>query len=463
MHINQLPQLVVGGDREVPLLDGRTRRYINLDNAASTPVLQPILDGVLHFMPWYSSIHRGAGFKSQLSTWAYEKTRDLMAKFLGAEPSERVVIYGKNTTEAINLLCRRFPFRDGDVLLTTQMEHHSNDLPWRRRVRIARLPVDDNGAVPLELFATALQQHHGRVRLVAVTGSANVTGILNPIYDIARLAHENGAEIFVDAAQLAPHRAIRMGSRGQPDCIDYLALSAHKMYAPFGTGVLIGWHETFENGDPDYVGGGTVLIVTENEVVWDHSPDRDEAGSPNVVGAVALGLATRLLARVSMQEITNHETQLTTRLLDGMKKIPGVIIYGLPTVDPQKRLGVMVFNLKGEHHAKVAAILGFEAGIAVRNGCFCAQPYLTRLLGFSQDQIAAAAKRIKAGDRGNLPGMVRVSLGCYNTLEEVNAFLETMEMIAQGEYKGVYELDAQRGEYWPKGFKPDYADFFAFA
>lgn len=463
MHVDDLPQLVVGGDRQVPLLDGRWQRYINLDNAASTPALRPVLRGINHFMEWYCSVHRGSGFKSQVSTWAYEKSRELVTDFLGGDVNERVVIYGKNTTEAVNKLARRYPFRDGDILLTTDMEHHSNDLPWRSRVRIERLLCDETGAVHMQAFADALKNHRGCVRLVAVTGASNVTGILNPIADIARLAHAAGAEIFVDAAQLAAHRQIRIGKRGQDDCIDYLALSAHKMYAPFGTGALIGWKEVFNDGAPDMVGGGTVWLVTPDDVIWRESPDRDEAGSPNVVGAVALALAAHFLLRLGMPALVEHESKLTAHMLAGMREIPGIRIYGPLSADPNARLGVIAFNIQDEPHGRVAAVLACEAGVAVRNGCFCAHPYIKKLLGITAPEMRDLEDRVRRGDYANLPGAVRISFGGYNTMAEVDHTLAALRQIASHSYAGEYVADERYGEYWPKNYHPDYSDFFSFA
>ncbi|MFQ5709567.1 MAG: aminotransferase class V-fold PLP-dependent enzyme [bacterium] len=453
---------VIGSDLEVPLLDTTRCRYVNFDNAASTPVLKTVQDGVNRFLQWYSSIHRGAGFKSQLATWAYEEARHLLVEFLGGEGDERVVIFGKNTTEAINKLANRYPFKKDEILLSTVMEHHSNDLPWRRHVPIKKIEVDDFGRVDLEQFERALKEGGGRIPLVAVSGASNVTGIINPVYEIAQLAHEHGAELFVDAAQLAPHRKINMRRRGDLEAIDYLALSAHKMYAPYGTGALIGWPQVFEQGDPDYSGGGTVQVVTDEEVLWRTPPDKEEAGSPNVVGAVALGLSVRALQGTGMDSIAKHESILTDRLLQGLRKNQAIEVYGPPEADVDSRLGVVSLNVKDMYHAKTAAILGCEFGIGVRNGCFCAHPYIKRLLKLDARDSEKFVNNIKRGVRVNLPGMVRISFGVYNTVEEVDYVLESLRKVSEGKYRGDYVLDSTLGEYWPKGFSPSYRDYFTF-
>ncbi|MDQ7065756.1 MAG: aminotransferase class V-fold PLP-dependent enzyme [candidate division KSB1 bacterium] len=452
----------VGQDLEVPLLDGTYRRYINFDNAASTPVLEPVWQGVQKFMQWYSSIHRGAGFKSQLSTWAYEKSREVLCDFLGADASERVVIFGRHTTDAINKLANRYPFQQGDVLITTIMEHHANDLPWRGKAEIVRIKSDEKSPIRPEVLEQALKENQGRCKLVAITGASNVTGLINPIYELAKVTHRYGAEIMVDAAQLAPHRQIHMGRRGDEEAIDYLVLSAHKMYAPFGAGAIVGWPDIFELGAPDYVGGGAVKFVAEDEVLWKEPPDKEEAGSPNVVGVVALSLAANTLQKIGMEAVAEHEARLAARLLDGLTAIPEIELVGPHFYDKNLRVGVIVFNLKGMHHSKTAAILSCEFGIAVRNGCFCAHPYLKYLLKYSEEEARNLREKIRNNEDVELPGAVRASFGIYNTLDEVDYFLEAIAKIARGDYSGEYIKDPEHGDYWPRGFDIDFRDFFNF-
>src|SRR5205085_7028939 len=227
---------------------------------------------VNEFMAWYSSVHRGAGFKSRLATHAYEDAREVVGHFLGARPDQHVVILGKNCTEAINKLARRLSFRPGEVVLSSIMEHHSNDLPWRAVAQVAHIWVDSLGRLDEDHFAALLRRYAGRVRLVAISGGSNVTGAIAPIHRLAEQVHAAGAEIFVDCAQLAPHRAVDIGPLDDPAHLDYVAISAHKMYAPFGSGALIGRRDTFAEGAPEYVGGGTVDTVTADAVVWSAPP-----------------------------------------------------------------------------------------------------------------------------------------------------------------------------------------------
>lgn len=455
-------QRIVGIDHKVPLLDGSLTSYVNLDNAASTPPMQDVLEAVEAFMPYYSSVHRGTGFKSRLSTLAYDRAHQVIAEFVGANPETQAVIFGKNTTEAINKLAYRLQLPPDAVVVTTQMEHHSDDLPWRPKAKTIHVGVTPEGRLDEEDFDRTLKANKGKVALVAVTGASNVTGFVQPIHRLARKAHEAGAPILVDAAQLAPHRAIDMRPDGDPDHIDFLAISAHKMYAPFGTGALIGPKELFLRTPPEYQGGGTIDVVTLDDVVWAGLPDREEAGSPNVVGAVAMAAAVHTLMNIGMDRIAAHEEALIAYALEGLQDIPGVTVYGQK--DPEKaseKVGVIPFNLEGRSHFLVASILGFEGGIGVRSGCFCAHPYVVRLLGLPSDQTAEWRRQIIAGDKREMPGMVRASFGCYNNTEDVDRLLEMLRRILAGDTLGDYEVDIPSGEFMPRGYQDDFSPYFA--
>ena len=467
MNIADLPALsrvrerIVGIDRRVPVLDGSLRSYVNFDNAASTPVLREVLETVNGFMEWYSSVHRGTGFKSRIATQAYDDAREIVAEFVGANRDDHVVIFGKNTSEAINKLSYRFPFEPDDVVLVSLLEHHSNDLPWRARARVEHIGADALGQLDEADFERLLAKHAGRVKLVAVTGGANVTGCMPDIRRLARTAHAAGAQILVDCAQLAPHRSVEMGTLDDPSHLDYVALSAHKMYAPFGTGALIGRRDTFDQGEPEYRGGGTIEFVGIDSVSWAATPDRDEAGSPNVVGAVALAAATKALKRIGMDAIARHEADLTGYALERLAEVDGVRIYG--DADPRRtadRLGVIPFNVGKLSHFLVAAILGTEYGIGVRNGCFCAHPYLTHLLGMTKNEAREVGKNIAMRDLSGMPGMVRISFGMYNTIDEVDVLVDALGDIARGAHKGKYVQDRASGEYQAQGWSPDLAAYF---
>jgi selenocysteine lyase/cysteine desulfurase len=458
---DELRPNIMGIDTEVPLLDGSRVPYVFLDNGASTPSFRHAFEVMAEFMPFYSGVHRGTGFKSILATQVYDEAHNIAGKFVGADLETNSVIFVKNTTEAVNKLARRCDWQDGDVVITTMMEHHSDDLPWRRHARVIHIGVDDKGYLDMEALRAAFTANQGHVRFVALTGASNITGIINPIHDIAKLAHEHGAYIFVDAAQLAPHRPIDILPDTDPAHIDFIAYSAHKMYAPYGIGVLIGSREFFSKGEPDMVGGGVVDIVELDQVAWSAPPAREEAGSPNVPGAVGLAAAIHVLQAVGMEKVAEHEYDLVSYAIARMKEIPGIIIYGPVNDDELKdKVGVIAFDVVGVPHAKTAAILSVEGGIGVRNGCFCAHPYVKRLLQFDEAQAAAVTEEILGGDRTNLPGMVRASFGCYNDRSDVDRLITMLERIASGEFKGDYVLDSRSGTYWPEKFDYSFREYF---
>ncbi len=447
----------------VPLLGGGQRAYVNLDNAASTPPLKAVGQAVHNFLPYYSSVHRGTGFKSLLSTHFYESAREAVLGFLNADAAEHACIFGKNTTEAINKLAHRFPFNaERDIVLTTMMEHHSNDLPWRGVAKTVHIGVTRDGQLDEQDLDRKLSMYAKHVALVAITGASNVTGFINPVHQIAEKAHAVGAQILVDCAQFAPHRKINMRRLSDPGHLDFVTISAHKMYAPFGTGALVGRKEMFERGDPDVRGGGTVMIVTVDDVVWAEAPERDEAGSPNTVGAVALGAAIHQLQEVGMDNIAQHEAELTSYALTRMQELPDIRIYGdsnpATTAD---RLGSIPFILNGMSHFQVAAILGYEFGIGVRSGCFCAHPYLLYLMNVSQEQAEVTRNSMLAGDRSNMPGLIRASFGLYNTIEDIDALVDALKRIVAGGYEGEYIQDKSSGEYIPQGWSPDFERYFS--
>lgn len=452
-----------GLDVQVPTLKGGKTTYINFDNAASTPPLKAVQDAVNDFLNFYSSVHRGTGFKSQLSTHVYEEARHTVMRFVGADLETHTCIFGKNTTEAINKLAHRFPFPQGrDVVITTAMEHHSNDLPWREVAEVIHVRLHPNGSLDLEDFDAKLEEYGEHTALVSVTGASNVTGFLNPIHDLAEKTHAVGAYFMADTAQLTPHRKVDMLALDDPRHLDYISLSAHKMYAPYGSGALVGRRDTFEGGDPDMVGGGVVQIVTLDDVVWAEPPDRDEAGSPNHVGAIAMAAAANVLSEIGMDTVAAHEAKLTAHALSRFAEVPGMQILGDPNPNnAPKRLGVIPFGLEGVDHFLIAAILGHEFGIGVRNGCFCAHPLILHLLKIQEDHALKVREDIINGNKSEMPGLVRASFGLYNTVEEIDKFVEALKAIQAGEYGGEYVQDKASGEYHPKGWAPKFEEYFS--
>jgi selenocysteine lyase/cysteine desulfurase len=456
-----LRQRIVGHDQLVPLLDGSLVPYVNLDNAASTPALRDAMDAVERLMPYYASVHRGTGFKSRLCTAAYDQAHEIVGHFVGADLRSNTVIFGKNTTEAINKLSFRLPAGPDQVVITTQLEHHSNDLPWRARFPVVHVQALPDGRLDEDDFDRALAHYAGRIALVAVTGASNVSGFIQPIHRLAAKAHAAGARILVDAAQLAPHRRVDMGPDDDPEHLDFVVLSAHKMYAPFGTGALIGPKDAFLHSAPEYPGGGTVDVVTLDEVHWAGVPDREEAGSPNVVGAVAMAAAAKALLDVGMDAVAAHEQELLTYAIERLQSVSGMHIYG--ETDPARlheKVGVIPFNLAGVSHFLLAAILGYEGGIGVRSGCFCAHPYVVHLLQLDEHTADSWRSQLLGGDKSNMPGMVRASFGCYNDFGDVDRLVAMLQRIARGDYQGDYRLNRASGEYLPAGYVEPLAEHF---
>ncbi len=439
---------LVGAHAPVPCLDGVDRPYRDLDCAASTPALQSVADRVNDFLPWYSSVHRGAGYKSRRATAEYEAARHAVHRFAGRPAgADDVVVLVRNTTEAINHLAYRLRLGPDDVVATTVVEHHANLLPWARVAARRWIECGTDGTFGTDDVVRVLDD--GRPpALLALTGASNVTGWLPPVEEICTAAHERGIPVLLDAAQLAPHRPL-------PAAPDFVAFSGHKLYAPFGAGALIAPRRTFATGDPFLAGGGAVDLVDLDEVIWTEPPEREEAGSPNVVGAVAFGTALDELERIGWDTIVAHEDALAARLHDGLRAIDGVHVLGPRGRDAghdRDGLAVATFTVDGLHHALVAARLSAEFGIGVRHGCFCAHPYLVRLLGVGREGMARTRDAVRRGDRRAIPGAVRASCGLGTTTDDVDALLDALRALATGDPAPVhYVQDDVTGDFWPEG------------
>jgi selenocysteine lyase/cysteine desulfurase len=393
---------VLGGDLPVPLADGRTVTYANLDYAATAPCLAVVAEAVSELLPWYASVHRGAGAASRRCTREYEQARETIADFLDVRADDHV-IFTRNTTDALNLLARALP--EGTTVIGWDGEHHANMLPWDRSVR---LPVpSDPAGVPAQL-AAELARRTGPA-LVTVTGASNVTGEIWPVAELAEVAHAHGARLAVDAAQLAPHRPVSLARSG----IDYLAMSGHKAYAPFGAGVLAGRADWLDAAEPYLAGGGaTAYVGGPGDVRWHAGPARHEAGTPNLIGTVALATACGQLAASDRLALEAAEDALLTRLRAGLAGLAGVQelrLFGAA----HDRVGIVSFAVAGRAAADVSAHLAAAHGIGVRDGQFCAHPLARRLLA-------------EAGERAGQPlgeNAVRASIGIGSTGEHVERLI----------------------------------------
>lgn len=424
---NVVSNLVIGSKTKVPIANGEYVTAINFDNAATTPPFFTVLKGINQFSPWYSSIHRGAGFKSQLSSDIYDNARYLIQDFVHADKDNDTVIFTKNATESINLLSYVLTQQDEDknVILSTWMEHASNDLPWKDNFIVDYVEIDQCGRLSIKDLERKLIKHKGKVKLVTVTGAANVTGYINPIHEIATIAHTYGAKIMVDGAQLVPHAQVNMMPSDNPEHLDYLVFSAHKMYAPFGTGVLIGPKNIFEKSKPLLRGGSTFRLYTHSQIQWLSPPQKCEAGTPNVMGVAALSSSICTLNALGMNKVFNYEKALYDYAVERMQCIPGIHFYSDSSKDDT--ISIIPFNMENISHQCMAVILAKEAGISVRNGFFCAHPYCERLLGLSEADMEYYFINTKVP----LPGMVRVSFGLYNTFDEIDKFIDTLNLISK--------------------------------
>lgn len=441
-----LPVSLVGDGIAVPCVDGKTRPYVNFDSAASTAALPGVLQRVEEFLPWYSSVHRGAGYKSRYATNAYEQARASALRFAGRpDGGGDIAIICRNTTEAINHLAYRLRLAAEDVVVTTVIEHHANLLPWARFCRRRYVECGADGTFGVDAVVAALDEDP-LPRLLAVTAASNVTGWMPPIDEIVDAAHRRGVPVLVDAAQLAAHRLL-------PATPDFVAWSGHKMYAPFGAGVLIGPRSSFADGDPFLAGGGAVDLVDLDEVAWTDPPEREEAGSPNVIGAVALDAAIGELGRLGWAAIIDHDDDLARRLRSALAAIPGVRVLGPDLSVPT--LPLATFTVEGVHHALVAARLSAEYAIGVRHGCFCAHPYLLRLLELSAQEVVAYRNGVLSHDRRSVPGAVRASAGLSTSGNDIAALASAVADIASGRPQmWSYTQDSQTGDFWPEDGPP---------
>ena len=423
---------VVGQDLPAPLIQGGHVRYANLDYAASTPAITEVAEHLNEILPYYASVHRGAGFASQVSTSVYENARKIVAKFVGARTDD-TVIFTRHTTDSLNLLAgcvesilKQRGFTEGrsnvhGEVLYLDIEHHANLLPWQG---LPHRSVVAANSIASTLSRVETQLRAGNVLLLAVAGASNVTGEVLPVAELAALAHRYGARIVVDAAQLAPHRRIDLAATG----IDYLAFSGHKLYAPFGAGVLVGRPDWLDAGAPHLAGGGAVKEVRLESVLWTEGPARHEAGSPNVLGAATLAKAASALAALDADDWHNHEQLLRRHLVDGLAGIEGASVHSLFT-DGQDypecgSIGVVNFSVTGYDAGLVAAYLSAEHGVGVRDGKFCAHPLLNRL--------------------GLPSGSLRASFGVGSQLEDAQRLIDGIAALLHEGLTSDYVVDAGR-------------------
>ncbi|MEU5684454.1 aminotransferase class V-fold PLP-dependent enzyme [Streptomyces venezuelae] len=436
------PLAVLGRDVTVPLVTGGEVSYAALDYAASAPALQRVWDDVAAYAPYYGSVHRGAGYLSQLSTDLFENSRTTVAEFLGCREGDQVV-FTRSTTDSLNLLAAALP-ADCQVFVF-ETEHHASLLPWRdARVTYLNAPRTPDEAVHTLERALAdrdpspssqLRSSRGGPNgpaLVCVTGASNVTGELWPVRELAAAAHAHGARIVLDAAQLAPHHPVSIAELD----VDWVAFSGHKLYAPFGSGVLAGRSDWLRDAEPYLAGGGASRKVARRadggvDVEWHDTAARHEAGSPNVIGVYSIASACKALTDAGFDELVAREQHLIRTVREGLAEVPQVRILSL-FGDDAPRVGVISFVVDGWNSSHFAAALSAEYGIGVRDGLFCAHPLVRTLLGSEPDEPGECGAPEAAPGEKSL-NAIRVSFGAGTPDEHVERFVRAVkELVADG-------------------------------
>ncbi len=383
-------------------VNGKPVAYLD-SGASSQRVLASIQAVDRYERRHHSNVHRGSHTLSAEATAAYEGARATVADHLGAA-DRREVVFVRNATEALNLVARAWGDENigaGDRIVLTEMEHHSNIVPWqqlasRTGAEIDWVGVTDDGLLDMEALAEALSRSP---KVLAVTHVSNVLGTLNPLPEISRMAHDAGALVVADGAQAAPKLAVDVAELG----VDFYALTGHKAYAPTGIGALWGRLDLLQAMEPFLGGGSMIRKVTKQGTTWADVPARFEAGTPAIAQAIGLAAALRWLDGIGMEHVTEHERDVTAYAMDRLPAVPGLEIFG-PPASPE-RVGPVSFELEGVHAHDVSEILD-RHGVAVRAGHHCAQPLMERL------GVSATA---------------RASFGIYTTLEEIDRLVEGLE------------------------------------
>lgn len=380
---------------------------VYLDNAASSQKPKSVIDGLdTYYREYNANVHRGIHKLSEVATEAYEGARKKVQKFIHAK-SRREVIFTRGTTESINLVAQtwgRANLGVGDVVLSTVMEHHSNIVPWQmlaieKGFSVHYIPTLHDGTLDMDAYQQLLAEHN--VKLVAVVHSSNVLGTINPVAEMATLAHEHGAVILVDGAQSVPHMPVDV----QALDADFFVFSGHKMVGPTGIGILYGKRALLDAMPPWMGGGDMISRVTLDGSTWNDLPYKFEAGTPSIAEAIGLGLAVDYLTSIGMEHIHTHEQMMTAYALERLAEVPGVTVYG-PSAD--KKGAVAAFTVEGIHAHDVAQLLDNQ-GIAVRAGHHCAMPLHDDVL--------------------HVPATSRASFYLYNTPQEIDTFVDALYQV----------------------------------
>lgn len=420
--------IVLGASGQTSLSNGQHQKVVLLNNAATTPPFASTIREVERFLKQYGAFHRGAGPYADETYGRVQSAISVIRRFIGAN-GDQSLLFTTNTSAAINLFVRLLKLQPRDIVLTTDIEHTSNNLPWRMQsnATIVTIKSHDDGSMDEQDLERLIKAHGSQIKLLAITGASNMTGYIPNLPRLAKLAHSIGAKLFVDAAQLAPHRPINMTIEG----IDALAFSAHKIYAPFGLGVLALPKEMVDCLPVD-PGGGSVDMVTTESVIWAPASVRHQTGTWNVTGIIALASSLQTILDTGWERIYEHERELLSLAVAKLRVIPGIKTY-VPwdVYITQGRIGTITFNLPPHHHALLSAILANEYGIESRAGTICNHRLVRRWLKVTAAEQEAVERAIKGGNRLASYGIVRISLGLHNTTKDIERLVEALIKISQ--------------------------------
>ena len=465
----------IGLDTQYKTADGKISRRIYLDTTASSLMMGTAHRTSNEFLKHYANTHSLLHFSAKISTKTYNWIHSRILEFVHANPEEFTCFFmGSGVTAGLNRMAKTFNRLrpDKDMVLVSIMEHHSNDLPHRKHGgKVIHIPIsnvtENLGSIDMDAFEKYLIQFEGRVNYVSITGLSNVTGIVTPINKIAKLAHRYGAYVIVDAAQMAAHVPIYMSGFEDKDMeIDALLFSGHKTYAPGSPGVIIARKSFMSAIEPEEVGGGMVdKVFPDNYFVSKKFPDREEAGTPNILGAITLGAAIHVLDSIGMERILKKDLEITQYAIEKIKTYDEIFIYGEINNKDSIRAGTIAFNILGMDHGLVAAILNDYFNIAVRNECFCAHPYVEKMLHTTHKEKISQLECLDNHLNWTVEswmGMVRASIGLYTTKEDIDMLINALSNIVNNKdsFSKEYTLNSV-GDYQHKEFQFSSKDYFS--
>jgi cysteine desulfurase len=427
-------------------------RYVNLDNAAITTPLAEVKQYVDEMLDAYGNVYRGSGQKSRISTEQYDASREIIRQFIGAS-SQNYVIFTQNTTGAINQVAHLWAKQPGKILVS-DIEHSSNLLPWLTGNEVIQYQTKSDGSVDLVEVEHIFQQHQHQplqqqIKLLTITGASTITGYKPPIHEMAVLAHRYGAKIFVDLCQLVQHQRVKMQPDNDPRHLDFVAFSGHKMYAPYGTGILVGPQDFFDANYPYQIGGNNFAYITKNlEIKRFYTEQAHDPGTPNTMGAIAIARAIQILEALGREQIADYERALVQYTFEKLQQISDVILH----MSGNSIAHVIPFDLKGFDSDLVAEILAQEYGIGVGSGAFYTYEYIRKLKNISEQQDQIIAREVEQGITRNIPSILRASFAIYNTVEDCDRFIQAISEIvnygvkhylsdySQNEINGVWQV-----------------------